>query len=343
LRSSRYRREAELYPVLKQHFQRQGYTVYAEVPAPHGGYVDLLAVKGQRSVAVELKLRFSRLALRQAGRNRRFVWQSYVAVSPPVERSRRFRSLFTRRGVGLLLAAEGVVDAMIPAKEMPPPFTVREVFGSHLQGELAAMYAGAIGGVPARERVSAWRTLAARVERAIRLLGGTAATEQILEDTLGWNYFRAKRAGLHALLETRFHQVAPGLWALPGRERPALHAVDFAAVIRTQDPALKVIVAESDPRAAPGDVVWFVDGAAVRARALLRFAACYAVKGTPQRELRAGPAVFSPWRVRGPLPQQVIVAGLAGYRELRHPKPVKSPPGPGWRTLRPRLSSSAQT
>src|SRR5258707_15683929 len=112
---ARAQREAHLYPALKRHFQRRGYKVYAELPAPHGGYVDLLAVKSgrtpkaakvpslfpsdTRTIAVEMKLRFTRLALRQASRNRRFVWQSLIAVREPFVLDRRPQSLLTRRKI----------------------------------------------------------------------------------------------------------------------------------------------------------------------------------------------------------------------------------------------------
>ena len=363
-------REAHLYPALKRHFQRQGYQVYAELPAPHGGYMDLLAVKDSgesggelrldgagksgarsatsavRTVAVEMKLRFSRLALRQAARNRRFVWQSLIAVKEPFTLDRRTRSLIVRRSVGLLAVGDDSVRCLISPKEAAPAYSVKEVFGRHLEGDVASLYAGAEGGVPTTERVSAYRELAARVRGAILARGGVASTEQILEDTLGWNYFRGRRAGLLFLLDQRFHRVAADLWGTPDRARPAVHAVRMENVVKALGPpgggALRVILDEtslnkcSEPGAGPGDIVWFVAGGQIRARALLKLAGRYPVKETPQRELRAGPAVFFPWRLAGAPPREVIVAGLTAYRDLRKPKPLlgvlKSP----WQTLRAR-------
>jgi hypothetical protein len=293
-----------------------------------------------------MKLRFSRLALRQAARNRRFVWQSLIAVQEPFTLDRRTRSLIVRRSVGLLAVGDDGVRCLISPKEAAPAYSVKEVFGRHLEGDVASLYAGAEGGVPTTERVSAYRELAARVRAAILGRGGVASTEQILEDTLGWSYFRGRRAGLLFLLDQRFHRVAADLWATPDRARPAVHAVRMENVVKAlpspgacASGALRVILGEvTEPAAGPGDIVWFVAGGQIRARALLKFAGRYPVKETPQRELRAGPAVFFPWRLAGPPPREVIVAGLTAYRELRRPKPLESVLESPWVTLRARKS-----
>jgi hypothetical protein len=316
--------------------------VYAEVPAPHGGYVDLLAVRGERTVAVEMKKRYSRLALRQASRNRAFVWQSLVAVADLPAFDGRRRSLFQRRGLGLLVVTPWQIQTLLPAKEKAPPCTIREAFGAHLEGPIAALYAGAAGGVPTPQRISASRELAKRAGAVIRRQGGVASTSQILEQTLGWNYFRAKRAGLAALLAARFRALAPDLWSTPERLRPAIHAWRAECLVRAQDRDLRVILDEHTALAArPGDIVWIVQEGKIVARAWLKFAGRYPVKPAPQRELRAGPAVFFPYRLPGAPPPEVIVASLAGYRELRRPRAfpriLKAP----WQTLRP--SSSART
>ena len=334
---ARFEREAHFYPALKRHFARQGYRVYAELPAPHGGYMDLLAVKGDRTLAVELKIRFSRLALRQASRNKKFVWQSLVAVPEPFALDKRTRSLLVRRGVGLLTVTGDEVTCLLPAKEAAPGFTVREVFGRHLEGNVASLYEDATGGTPTVERVSAYRELATRVRAAIMARGGVASTEQVLEDTLGWNYFRGRRAGLAALLRARFQMVAPDLWATPGRTRPAVHVVRMESVVRAQDRALKVILDDATaPGANSGDIVWFVSKGKIVARALLKFAGRYPVKNTPQRELRAGPAVFFPWRLAGSPPSEVIVAGLTAYRDLRTARTFNGELKASWQTLRNR-------
>lgn len=330
-----FRREADLYPLLKQHFLRQGYSVYAEVPAPHGGYVDLLAVRGDRTVAVEMKKRFSRLALRQASRNRRFVWQSLVATAHLPAFNARTRALCTRRGLGLLMVKPDGVTMLLPAKEQAPPCTVREAFGAHLEGAMADLYAGAAGGVVTPERVSAYRELAKRAEAAIRRRGGVASTAQVLEETLPWNYFRGKRAGLAALLVARFRQLAPDLWSLAERDRPAVHAICAESMIKAQDRTMRVVLdARTEPVARPGDIVWMIREGRIAGRGLVSFAGRYPVKETPQRELRAGPAIFFPYRLSGQAPAEVIVAGLAGLRELKRPRTFHGTMNAPWQTLR---------
>jgi hypothetical protein len=271
------------------------------------------------------------------------VWQSLIAVKEPFTLDRHTRSLIVRRSVGLLAVGDDGVRCLISPKEAAPAYSVKEVFGRHLEGDVASPYAGAEGGVPTIERVSAYRELAVRVRAAILARGGVASTEQILEDTLGWNYFRGRRAGLLFLLDQRFHRVAADLWGTPDRARPAIHAVRMESVVKALPSsagsgALRVILDEdaSELAAAPGDIVWFVAGGQIRARALLKFAGRYPVKETPQRELRAGPAVFFPWRLAGPPPREVIVAGLTAYRDLRRPRPLRSVLKSSWQTLRAR-------
>ncbi len=329
------RREVELYPQLKKHFLEQGYKVYAEVPALHGGFVDLLAIKGERSIAVEMKLRFSRRVLKQAARNKHFVWQSFVALP---ETNRRVIDLFKRRPVGLLLVGRGVTVAKT-AVEAAPGFTIREVFGGHLAGETAKLYAKASGGLPTAKRVSAYRALAKQVRATILRHGGTASTEQILQETSEWNYYRGKRAGLTALLEARYRSPAPDLWRLDRRKRPAIHAARMDRVAPAQTRSIKVVLDEAIPKVNAGDILWLVDRGAIRARALLKFAERHTVKTTPQRELRAGPAVFSPFRLRGESPDRVIVMGLTGYRELARPKAFRKTLETAWQTLRPSASA----
>lgn len=95
------------------------------------------------------------------------------------------------------------------------------------------------------------------------------------------------------------------------------------------------------PLPQPGDVLWFVENGVIRARALVKFAGRYPVKETPQRELRAGPAIFFSWRLRSVVPPQVMVLELADYQALaatrRFPRELPA----AWQTLRPRRPPSA--
>lgn len=312
-------RETDLFPPLRRHFEAQGCAVYAEVPAAHGGYVDLLAVREQITVAVELKLRFSREAVRQAGRNKRFVWQSWVAVPASALLPPRRLGTLKRNRAGLLLVSGSEVVSAANAPLEAPPYSVRQVFGPFLEGELGALFASAEGGVPTNERVSAFRLLADKTHAALAHRGGVANTDQLLEDTLPWNYFRGKRSGLLWLLENRFRKVDEDLWALPsarGRRNPAQHALPLASLVRTHLPGTFVCIPAPDCLPRPGDTLELLSEGKVERRARVIAASRHPVIETPQRELRAGSAIFFPHRCPPgiPLPAETLVIRLSEMR-----------------------------
>ena len=322
-------REAELYPPVKRHFESLGYAVYAEVPAPHGGYVDLLAVREPVTVAVELKPWFSRGAVRQAGRNKRYVWESYVAVPSGARIPPRRRAALKRHGAGLLLVkvgqatdADSGVRIGIDARQRAPACTVREAFGPYLRGQLALVYGAAEGGVPTNKRVSAFNLLLDKIKASLDDHGGCANTDQLLSDTLGWNYFRNQRGGLRWVLEHRFQSLGPDLWALrkglrggpprPNRRRPVNYALPVESLVRTHLPDTYVCLPVPSILPLPGDYLSLLkDGQQLR-RARVVSARQHAIVETPQRELRAGPAVFFPWRCPREIemPQETLVLRL---------------------------------
>ena len=79
--------ESDLYPIIKKYFKEQGYTVFAEV-ACGGRAVDLVAVKGQEKIAVELKTSFNSDVVWQAYQNRHYFNKVYIAF--PVNSARFF-------------------------------------------------------------------------------------------------------------------------------------------------------------------------------------------------------------------------------------------------------------
>ncbi len=306
-------REAELYPPLKRHFEGLGYAVYAEVPAPHGGYVDLLAVGAPVVVAVELKRWFSRAAVRQAGRNRRYVWESYVAVPESARIPPRRRAALKRHGAGLLTVGDSGVCTPIEARRQAPPCTLREAFGRRLQGELASLYAAGRGGVPTRERTSAFRVLLEKTRASLQARGGIANTDQVLADTLPWNYFRSKRGGLRWILQRRFANPAADLWALKKVRKPADYAVPLESLVRSHLPDTYVCLPAPAVLPRPGDFLNLLKNGELQRRARVVSAERHSIVETRQRELRAGPAVFFRWRCPEELalPAETLVVRLA--------------------------------
>ena len=314
-------REAELYPPLKQHFERLGYAVHAEVPAAHGGYVDLLGIREQVSVAVELKSSFSRIAVRQARRNQHYVWESYVAIPESTRIRPGRRAALKRNGLGLLAVGPSGVRTLVEARRQAPAQTIHQAFGRYLEGGLQALYAGAIGGVPAGRRASAFKELTKKVKEALETQGGLANTDHILAATLGWNYFRHPRGGLRWILERHFLQVAPDLWALPdsspGRHEPLSYELAAECLVRTHLPETYVCLPPPPVVPRPGDLVILRQNGQIPRRARVISAERHAIVETAQRELRAGPAIFFPWRCprEQPLPGETLVLRLAPVRK----------------------------
>jgi hypothetical protein len=83
-------RESDLYPIIKNSFKKDGYTVFAEV-AVDGRGVDVVAQKDDEHIAIELKMSF----------NGDVVWQARLAtghfdkvyIAFPVSKIRIFNSL----------------------------------------------------------------------------------------------------------------------------------------------------------------------------------------------------------------------------------------------------------
>ncbi len=118
-------RERDLLGPVASHFRDLGYETLAEVEIA-GRWADLVAVSDGAVVAVELKLRAWREAIRQAMAYQLGADRTYVAL--PLGRAQeahRHRFAFEREGVGLLaVEAGGGVRRVLPAgaspRQMPP-------------------------------------------------------------------------------------------------------------------------------------------------------------------------------------------------------------------------------
>ena len=116
--------ERDLASPVAGHFEALGFRVFAEVDIA-GRWADLVAV-GPEIVAVELKLRAWREALRQATAYQLGADAAYVAL--PLETAQRAhgdRHAFEREGIGLLAVDEaGGVRTVLPSapspRRMPP-------------------------------------------------------------------------------------------------------------------------------------------------------------------------------------------------------------------------------
>lgn len=115
-------RENLLTIPVARHFVSEGYRVAGEVDV-HGRYADLVAVRGEDVVGVELKLADWKAAHRQALAYQLGCHRSYVAL-PLVKAARvaaSHRAAFERDGLGLLGVnhPEGDVRVLVEAGESP--------------------------------------------------------------------------------------------------------------------------------------------------------------------------------------------------------------------------------
>lgn len=111
--------ERDLAPPVTRHLQAQGYRTFEEVYF-NGRIADIVALKGEEVVAVELKLADYRTAHRQAVAYQVGCHRAYVGL--PLEAAlrclRRHRSAFDESGAGLLAVhmPEGIVSELLPAR-----------------------------------------------------------------------------------------------------------------------------------------------------------------------------------------------------------------------------------
>lgn len=111
------RLEKELAAPVGAYLAARGFETFFEVSF-NGRIADVIALQGDEVLAVELKLRDHRTALRQAIAYQVGCHRSYVGV--PLETAlaalRRDRHAFVTSGTGLLAVEEGKVRELLPAR-----------------------------------------------------------------------------------------------------------------------------------------------------------------------------------------------------------------------------------
>ncbi|MHA6259581.1 DUF2161 domain-containing phosphodiesterase [Sporosarcina sp. CAU 1771] len=114
--------ETDLYEPVKQHFSNLGYDVYGEV-----NHCDLVALKEDELVIVELKLRANMELLIQAAVRQRLTNLVYVAIPKPKfsRRSMKWKDLcyiFRRLELGLIVVSSIKEETKIEIIQEPAPF-----------------------------------------------------------------------------------------------------------------------------------------------------------------------------------------------------------------------------
>ena len=202
-------READLYPPIKAHLQRQGYEVKGEV-----GAADVVGRRGDDIVVVELKLGFS-LALFHQGIARLSVTDHvYVAVPAGGQTKALKANVKLARRVGLGVMTVRARDGFVETLADPVPYAPRKSKRKQarllrefdrLQGDPNA------GGATRHGIVTGYRQDAVRCARFLAVHGPSkgakvkdwtevpAATRIMADDHYGW--FQRVERGVYALTD----------------------------------------------------------------------------------------------------------------------------------------------
>jgi len=115
-------REVELLAPIVDHFEMQGFRAVPEVSVA-GRRADIVAVRDDALLAVELKVSAWPHALRQAMAYQVWAPEAFVALPfPRAMRAVRHRHRFDGVGVGLLAVLDGEVRTFLPAAPSPRLF-----------------------------------------------------------------------------------------------------------------------------------------------------------------------------------------------------------------------------
>lgn len=115
-------REVELLGPVVNHFETRGFRAVPEV-AVAGRRADIVAVREDTLLAVELKVSAWPRALRQAMAYQVWAPEAYVALPfARAMRAVRHRHRFAAEGIGLLAVLDGEVRTFVPAAPSPRLF-----------------------------------------------------------------------------------------------------------------------------------------------------------------------------------------------------------------------------
>jgi hypothetical protein len=126
--------ENDLYPPMAEYFTKHGYSIELEIPI-HRNRIDMIAYDQERLIAVELKLKDWRRALRQAAYYQFGSDLSYIAMPfyQAIEAHKR-RYQLDKEGIGLfaVILGTGEIRELIKAQqsEKKIEFMVRGIYST---------------------------------------------------------------------------------------------------------------------------------------------------------------------------------------------------------------------
>lgn len=225
--------EAELYEPVKRFFETRGFTVKGEVEG-----CDLLALRGDELVIVELKPAFNLALVFQAIKRQKLSDRVYVAIETPRRvfgtRWNDVRALCRRLGLGILTVTFTERGAVVNVVMEPDPAPPRR--NSRKRDKLLSEYAARsgdhnTGGMTRRPVVTAYREAALHVARCLKEQGQCSpaglkefsgvdkAPAMLQRNVYGW-FQRVEKGvyGLSAVGEEALERYADVL--VSGKEKP---------------------------------------------------------------------------------------------------------------------------
>ncbi|WP_425321027.1 DUF2161 domain-containing phosphodiesterase [Celeribacter ethanolicus] len=203
-------RETDLYPPVKAHFEGLGYVVKAEVRD-----ADVVAIRGDETVIVELKTGFSLLLLQQGVARQAISDQVYLAVPRWKGKAawRMFKGnlgLCKRLGLGVI--SVNVAESSVQVHHEPRPFVPRK--NKAKAGKLLTEFERRegdpnLGGTPAGGRVTPYRQDAEKC-RAYLLENGPSKGAEVARGTGVKNATRMMRDNHYGW----FEKVEVGLYRI---------------------------------------------------------------------------------------------------------------------------------
>lgn len=144
--------EAQMSPIVSRWLIANGYTPFAEVPVGHG--IDLVGIRDDEIIAVELKRCMSWKVYKQTLVNQLFVHRSFAAVQ---SRPRKPREL---KGIGILIVTDAIE---VHADAMRVDGYPLDRYLSRIRTVCSCRKPGGIGGLPGGAAVSPAKDAAAVV------------------------------------------------------------------------------------------------------------------------------------------------------------------------------------
>ncbi len=217
-------KESDIFFPVRDYFTNLGYKVQAEVKG-----CDVVAVKDEEIVAVELKQSFNLKVVFQAMERQKITPWVYVAIPRPKRIDRNFykiKNLLTRLNLGLILVVVDIPDVSIILEPTDGKMSVRKRHKAVLL-EASERNLPNIGGINRKKINTAFRERCIKIACIIEKIG------QVTPKMLVSNY-SCKKDASNILYKNHygwFKRIGRGLYTLSDKGLNALTDSDYSVIV----------------------------------------------------------------------------------------------------------------